>query len=314
MKKAFSLVELLVVIGIIAILAGVILGTFSGSTDSARDAHCLANLHNLAAACQSYGVEFHRYPAAGSFELVEVHLDRGSKAAREYSECKGWISWNSRDAYRKDPERNRGPSSHKASASWNISAYSSDEDARMFSITNGAVWKYVNCNHDVYICPLHAQTGMKPNWSYAMNAYFRWDHTRGTRAMPIEDDGIYRYYGDLARADRRLLFAEIPFKKIDVGSDDDAEELRGEKSDSVLQYKGSTGCKSPETIGFNHGNKKYYYAHVAFADGHTEKLVYPKSGMSDEELKDLTRWLCEGIDISFDGRKYKNLTKDKKSN
>ena len=44
MKKAFSLVELLVVVAIIAILAGVLVSSFSGGTESARAARCLSNL------------------------------------------------------------------------------------------------------------------------------------------------------------------------------------------------------------------------------------------------------------------------------
>lgn len=309
MKKAFSLVELLVVIAIIAVLMGVILGTFSGGTESARAAKCLSNLRNLAAACQSYGVESYHYPAAGSFEWVKVYLDDGAKARREYSECGGWISWNSQNAYLKDKD-GKGPSSHQASGGWNVSAYSPDEDARMYCLTNGVLWKYVNCNHDVYICPLHAQEKKteRPNWSYAMNAYFRWDHTRGSRPMPLDDsDKILRDYGREKRADRRLLFAEIPFMSDSPGLDGSDSP---EKSDSVLQYAGCLGCGTPEIIGFNHkSGKRNRYAHVVFADGHTEKLLEPAEA-KDEDLQKLTRWLCEGIDISFDGRKYRNLTKD----
>ena len=57
MKKGFSLVELLVVIGIIGILAGVLMGVFSGGSDSARAARCLSNMKNLANACQTYGMK-----------------------------------------------------------------------------------------------------------------------------------------------------------------------------------------------------------------------------------------------------------------
>lgn len=316
MKKAFSLVELLVVIAIIAILAGVILGTFSGGSESARAARCLSNMRNLAAACQSYGLESSHYPHAGSFEWVDVYLDRGNKAEREYGECKGWISWNSRNAYRKD-DRGRGPSSHQASASWNVSSYEANEDTRKFALTNGVLWKYVSGDHGVYVCPEHQKTmrqrnNRQPAWSYVMNAYFRWDYTKGARAMPVDDDSIHRWFGKLNRADRRLLFAEMPFSG--VGAELVVEES-GERCDCVLQYKGSIKCDSPEVIGFNHKiGKRDIYAHVCFADGHAEKLAWPKGGMSDEELKELTRWLCEGIDISFDGKKYKNLTKDEKSN
>ena len=320
MKKAFSLVELLVVIALIGILAAVLIGTFSGSSDSARAARCLSNMRNLAAACQSYGVESSVYPPAGSFECVRIY-EYHAHARREYSESKGWISWNSQNAYAKD-DRGHGPQSHMASAAWNISAYSTDEEARRFSLTNGVLWKYVSGNHGVYLCPSHVKEAKKfsstpPNWSYVMNAYFKWDHTKGKRAMPIDTDGIHRYYGKVPRADRRLLFAELQFVDGDKLSPPmkgltRVVEDSGERCDSVLQYEGCLGCGSPESIGFNHqSGKRNFYAHVCFADGHVEKLVYPKNGLSETEQTKLTKWLCEGIDVSFDGKRYDNMTKEK---
>ena len=56
MKKGFTLVEMLVVIGIIGILVGVLVASFSGGTESARNAQCLTNMKNLAGACQSHGM------------------------------------------------------------------------------------------------------------------------------------------------------------------------------------------------------------------------------------------------------------------
>ena len=41
MKKAFTLVELIVVVGIICILAAILIASFGGGTESARNALCL---------------------------------------------------------------------------------------------------------------------------------------------------------------------------------------------------------------------------------------------------------------------------------
>ena len=79
-------------------------------------------------------------------------------------------------------------------------------------------------------------------------------------------------------------------------------------NDGTLQYS-----KNDEIIGFNHPNgKRGLSAHVAFADGHVEKLSIPaapsgsgwtvKLGLND--LKDLTKWLCEGKDVTFNGKRY----------
>ena len=70
MKKAFTLVELIVVVGIICILAAILIASFGGGTESARNALCLTNMRNLAAACQTYGMAHGYYPAAGSFEKI----------------------------------------------------------------------------------------------------------------------------------------------------------------------------------------------------------------------------------------------------
>jgi len=57
-----------------------------------------------------------------------------------------------------------------------------------------------------------------------------------------------------------------------------------------------------EVIGFNHKMSRGRYAgHVAFADGHVEKIFYPIGGMS---VQDLTENLCQGHEVTFDGTKY----------
>ena len=69
MKKAFSLIELLVVIGILAILMGVLVVTTSGGTESARAARCLTNMRSLATACNTAALSRSTYPLAGSAEI-----------------------------------------------------------------------------------------------------------------------------------------------------------------------------------------------------------------------------------------------------
>lgn len=303
MKKAFSLVEMIVVIGIIAVLASVLLGTFSGSTDSARAARCLANMKALGTACQGYAMANGWYPLAGSGERMRIVASgrKRSQVKEIYEELRGWISWNSQGQY---VGVNTSP---KASAGWVISSYNADDEVRRFCLTNGVLWKYVSENHAVYRCPAHVKAMGTPNWSYVMNAYFGWSPNPGQDVFDSEYGGVW--YKGFERSDRFLLFAEMPFKDY-AGVKIEDSPSPGQKCDCVLQYKGCEGASAAETIGFNHKVGKTVFANVIFADGHAEKLTYPSVGLKLADQQDLTRWLCRGIDVSFDGNIYKNLTKD----
>ena len=292
-RKGFTLVELLVVIGILGILGGVMLSVFGGSTESARSAKCLANMRNLATACQSYGMSVGCYPLAASMEYSTLDESQGIRNVKEiFHERAGWISWASQGAY------GGRPTSSVANSGWFTSAYEANEDVATHCLTNGVLWRYVAANEEVYLCPSHVKAaqrkGKKAHWSYAMNAYFGGDVAMKGETM--EDYGIG--YGGLKRADRILLFAELPFYE---GIDDSLKA-----SDPVLQYKGLAGYGgSTDTLAFNHMMGKQRCAHVVFADGHIDRLMLPRSGEVNSE--ELLEWLCEGKDIGFSGSKYEKL-------
>ena len=301
MKKAFSLVELIVVIGIIAILIGMLVALVPGGIESARDAKCLTNMKNLATACNTCAMATGWYPLAGSMEVKQGdnNAATGSLGWR-YSEWKGWVSWNSRNAY-----SGGGTSSHTSAGGWFTSAYNKDADVRLHALTNGAIWKYVSENSDVFVCPLHRKRMRKENplWSYVMNQKFGYDTSQGSKANIAP---TRREYGHLGRADRMLLFAELQFLPNDIVQVS-ADASAGFKNDCTLQYD------KDEIIGFNHANgKRGLFAHLAFADGHVEKLSIPATPkgkgwavkLGQNDLKDLTKWLCEGKDVTFNGKRY----------
>lgn len=296
MKKGFTLIELIVVVGIICILAGILIASFSGGSESARSAKCLTNMRNLAAACQTYGMANSFYPAAGSFE--KLRIDEGTGNARKvFYNHSGWISWNCGQTYDSRPQ------SHVASSSWFTSCYEEDDERSRFALTNGVLWKYVSANSEVYVCPQHRivcqeKGANAPVWSYVMNEYFKWDDTSGSRAKSEDEYG--REYGSVKNADKRLLFAEIPF--VEGLGDIDFSASPGTEHDCTLQYK------HDEIIGFNHSaGKAGLCAHVAFADGHAEKIMMPKGGMTIDDARNLTRFLCDGKDYTLENGRFKEL-------
>ena len=299
MKKAFTLVELLVVIAIIAMLMTALVTYFWGGTESARASRCLANLKQLATAAQSYGRDYEHYPLAGSVERMGIDDSRGMQNVVErYNEMPGWISWNSQSAYKS------GPQSHIANYGWFTSAYNQDVTARDYCITNGALWRYIQ-KETSYVCPSHLRCQKlkrtPPNWSYVMNSYFGFDESKGS------DFKSTWYWGvrvdTVPRADKILLFAEMQWEDY-TGETPNFSQGAGTENDCTLQYRAGDGG---ESIGFNHKHKNDIEAHVVFADGHTDKIRWPRSGMSKNELRDLTEWLCEGKDVTFNGKRYEEL-------
>lgn len=317
-RGAFSLVELIIVMGIIGVLASVLIATFSGGTESARAAKCLNNMRSLAQGSLSYA-------ASTQVKARDQPLLAGSTAAVRmgqngivYHEQPGWISWLSlNDEYGTRRQNGKQPKSFISLP--NASAYCQDRQKADFAITNGTIWQAVGCSRDVYTCPEHVIAVQKKhgvvNWSYVMNSYFGYDSSNGSRG----GSGGGRSLTDTSvRPERRLMFAELPIygtgKRIDEGGkvkDAVYPSGGGTETDCVLQYKASSmsikqsypWSGTAESIAFNHKNAKRWCAHVCFADGHTEKLMKPKTGggVSEEQL---TILLCAGKDIGFDGSSY----------
>lgn len=308
-KQGFTLLELLIVIGIIAVLGGVMLAQFSGSTDSALSATCLNNMRTLCNAVMADGSRESRYPSAGPYR----YFKEGQDEKEEKPWRQGWIGF--------------------AEGGQKVSCYHDIGDkgeAQHHAITNGSIWRTMSGQLGAYVCPAHTKYCKQkkypmPSWSYAMNSYFGWDN--GSVAADVEigrrsyGNGYVSFnYSSAPKSRKRplekvLLFAEIPYVENGVQKPE-CSSAAGKENDAILQYppasdenkkanKASDGAG--EIIGFNHKSGKFYCAHVAFADGHCVKLLLPDRAAEDN-LKELTTWLCTGVEYTFNGAKYEKVS------
>lgn len=285
MKKAFTLIEMLIVVGIIAALAAIVLVNIRGATDSANATKCMNNMRSLFVAMDSIAMDSGSYPLAGPCTRKGSVKNKVTKDTYE--------PWISRDHSKKM-----------------VPCYGTgNDDEDRFAITNGSmgtVWKALAGNDSAYNCPMFAKDHLAkrnrmPLFSYAMNAVkFLSDVT----AMLDSFLGVGMVqYNTIERADRAVMFAELPISQ-SCGYDPLAKP---ETCDATLKPDvGNKAWKgSREAIGFVHQDKqKRYYGHVVFVDGHIEKFMQPPAGSSLKEDK-LTAHICSGDDVAYDERGYR---------
>ena len=150
-RRAFTLIEMLVVVAIIMVLGALLFPALGRAREGGRSARCASNLHQLQLAVMNYGIESGKLPYAESF----LH-DNGDGTKSHWA---GWVAWYDY------PNGDKSGSTGK-NAWYGVDGYK--------SITNGTLWNSTK-TEDVYLCPTFKFKSVcgqtSPKRSYAMNQY-----------------------------------------------------------------------------------------------------------------------------------------------
>ncbi len=114
--KAFTLVELLVVIGIIAILIGVLLPALSRAREAANQVKCASNLRTIGQGLSEYLAENNNfYPTSYTYYGMQLNLSAGTETPNYATQ--GYVHWSSYIYGQKD-QGNQYPGIYQSTLGW----------------------------------------------------------------------------------------------------------------------------------------------------------------------------------------------------
>lgn len=251
-RKAFTLVEMLVVLAVIGVLAGLLSVAIGRAREKARQTQCLNNLKQLHTAAMDYASNGGRFPYATTYK-EKIYPD-----FEEYRYRKGWV------------DRSGDPGDNNTA---NVGPIEMFDSGAMLSISNGTLYPYV-ADKRIYLCPTFkieaekASKTMVPVRSYVMNWAFNYANlfsiTKGSTTIlftelnvrTVEDGKSVTVYTPYISA----TFSNVPtFYFYNYQNKDGA--LMAANNASGVPYEG---------IAAYHNGK----GNAVFADGHVESLYY----------------------------------------
>ena len=144
MKKAFTLVELLVVMAIIGVLASLAVGSFRTAQMRGRDAQRKSDLKQISHALELFYSDYHKYPNVDEIDLIS--------GTDEFSDSKGTIYFK---ILPKDPSSNFNYVYQVVAGSLNqkyqlFAKLENSQDRNLhLTITNSGCGGTGNCNFSV---------------------------------------------------------------------------------------------------------------------------------------------------------------------
>ena len=160
-RRAFTLIEMLVVIGIIALLSAILFPVFSSVRRSAQAKTCLSNMKQLSLGFQQYlSDNGNRYPFAGNYQIWAGVNPTTFAPSPWNGGSAHWITGGPTGA----PPKNYTDAEKGLALAVDPYTYENDKEAKP---ELGAIFPYVKST-GVYQCP-SVEDGSKKRLTYSMN-------------------------------------------------------------------------------------------------------------------------------------------------
>ncbi len=247
--------ELLVVIGIIAVLIGILLPTLAAAREQAKIAQCSSNQRQLATALVMYSTDNKGWlPGSDTYGPLAAGFSDPTKYTGAYI---GWVDG--------------GPGGAQVVTVASPGMAVGDQIGNTeLAITNGSLYKYIK-NIALYRCP--GEIFDKRRRSYSMNSYFR----PQDNSWPMVNSYMVLKIAQIKRSAECIAFTEEPDPRYDWNvngfyADPYAEPTAyPDGSGASMQYHWE------DVVGSWHRGGACF----SFADGHAEYWRWKSKGTVD---------------------------------